>query len=60
MRGARRRILPARGTRGAKAKDLVDWVEASKIINKGDHLTTEGSSKIMSIKAGMNTGRSLE
>jgi len=46
--------------RGAKAKDLADWVEASKIINKGDHLTTEGSSKIMSIKAGMNTGRSLE
>jgi LAGLIDADG endonuclease len=45
--------------RGAKAKDLVDWVEASEIINKGDHLTTEGSSKIMSIKAGMNTGRSL-
>lgn len=46
--------------RGVKAKDLADWVEAAKIINKGDHLTTEGSSKIISIKAGMNTGRSLE
>jgi hypothetical protein len=46
--------------RGSKAKDLVDWVEALKIINKGDHLTTEGATKIMSIKAGMNTGRSLE
>lgn len=46
--------------RGAKAKDLADWIEASKIINKGDHLTIIGSSKIMSIKAGMNTGRTLE
>lgn len=46
--------------RGVKGKDLADWVEASKIINKGDHLTIEGSSKIMSIKAGMNTGRLME
>jgi len=27
------------------------------MIKKGDHLTEEGSSKIVNIKAGMNTGR---
>ena len=45
--------------RGIKAKDFLDWVKAAEIINKGDHLTREGSSKIISIKTGMNTGRDL-
>ena len=45
--------------RGTKAKDFLDWVKAAEIINKGDHLTREGSSKIISIKTGMNTGRDL-
>ena len=45
--------------RGIKGKDFLDWVKAAKIINKGDHLTREGSSKIISIKTGMNTGRYL-
>jgi hypothetical protein len=35
-------------------------MKAAEIINKGDHLTTEGSSKIISIKASMNTGRKFE
>lgn len=42
---------------GSKAKDFLDWVEVAEIIKKGDHLTKEGSSKIINIKAGMNTGR---
>lgn len=46
--------------RGVKAKDYSDWVKAAEIINKGDHLTKEGSSKIISIKASMNTGRKFE
>ena len=46
--------------RGVKAKDFSDWVKAAELINKGEHLTTEGSSKIISIKAGMNTGRKFE
>lgn len=46
--------------RGVKAKDFSDWVRAAELINKGDHLTIEGSSKIISIKAGMNTGRKLD
>ena len=45
---------------GSKAKDFSDWLKAAEIINKGDHLTTEGSSKFISIKAGMNTGRKQE
>jgi hypothetical protein len=46
--------------RGVKAKDLSDWVKAAEIIKKGDHLTKEGSSEIISLKAGMNTGRESE
>ena len=46
--------------RGVKAKDLLDWIKVAEIIKKGDHLTTEGSSDIIRIKAGMNTGRGLE
>nr|AMX22268.1 LAGLIDADG endonuclease [Cryphonectria parasitica] len=42
---------------GSKAKDFSDWVEVAEIIKKGDHLTEEGSSKIINIKVGMNTGR---
>ena len=44
---------------GIKGKYFLDWVKAAEIINKGDHLTREGSSKIISIKTGMNTGRYL-
>ena len=42
---------------GSKAKDFSDWVEVAEMIKKGDHLSEEGSSKIVNIKAGMNTGR---
>ena len=45
---------------GAKAKDYLDWVKAAEIINNGEHLTTEGSSKIINLKAAMNTGRKIE
>lgn len=45
--------------RGVKGKDFSDWVKAAEIINKGEHLRLEGSSKIINIKAGMNTGREL-
>ena len=45
---------------GFKSKDFLDWVKAAEIINKGDHLTKEGSSKIINIKVGMNTGRVSE
>lgn len=43
--------------RGSKAKDFLDWVKAAEIMNKGEHLTKEGSSEILNIKKGMNTGR---
>ena len=46
--------------RGAKAKDFLDWVKAAELINEGEHLNTEGSFKILQIKAGMNTGRKFE
>ena len=42
---------------GLKAKDFSDWVEVAEMIKKGEHLTKEGSSKIVNIKAGMNAGR---
>ena len=45
--------------RGIKAKDFLEWVTAAVIINKGDHLSREVSSKIISIKTGMNTSRDL-
>ena len=45
---------------GVKSKDFLDWVKAAEIINKGEHLTIEGSSKIINIKSSMNTGRSLK
>lgn len=43
---------------GAKAKDYLDWgrKQAAEIINNGEHLTTEGSSKIINLKAAINTG----
>lgn len=46
--------------RGVKGKDFLDWIEIAEIIKKGDHLTTEGSTKILNLKSGMNTGRPLE
>lgn len=44
---------------GSKAKDFSDWVEVAEMIKKGEHepAPEEGSSKIVNIKAGMNTGR---
>ncbi|EKM73554.1 hypothetical protein AGABI1DRAFT_103557 [Agaricus bisporus var. burnettii JB137-S8] len=45
---------------GAKAKDYLDWVKAAEIIKNGEHLTKEGSSKIINLKAAMNTGRKIE
>ena len=46
--------------RGVKGKDFLDWIEIAEIIKKGEHLTTEGSTKILNLKSGMNTGRPLE
>lgn len=46
--------------RGVKAKDFSDWVKAAELFNKGEHLTEEGASKIISIKAGMNKRRKFE
>lgn len=43
--------------RGVKAKDFSDWVKVAEIIKKDGHLTTEGSSEILKLKAGMNKGR---
>lgn len=43
--------------KGVKAKDFLDWVKVAEMIKKGEHLTKEGSDKIIKIKAGMNTGR---
>lgn len=43
--------------RGVKHQDFLDWVIVAEMIKKGDHLTKEGSSKIIGIKAEMNTGR---
>lgn len=45
---------------GAKAKDYLDWVKAAEIIKNGEHLTKEGSSKIINLKAAKNTGRKIE
>jgi len=45
--------------RGIKAKDFDDWVKVAEIIKKEGHRTKEGSSEIIKIKAGMNTGRTL-
>lgn len=42
---------------GSKAKDFSDWIKVANIIKKGDHLTTEGSTEIINLKAGMNKGR---
>ena len=43
--------------RGVKAEDFSDWVLVAEMIKKGEHLTKQGSSKIITIKRGMNTGR---
>ena len=40
-----------------KQADFKLFKSVVNLINKGEHLTTEGSYKIISIKAGMNTGR---
>lgn len=46
--------------RGVKGKDFVDWIRVAEIIKNGEHLTPEGSNKIIKIKSGMNTGRSID
>ena len=46
--------------KGIKAKDFEDFCEAALIIKQGDHLTENGLSKILKIKAGMNRGRKFE
>lgn len=43
--------------RGTKYKDFLDWVKVAEIIHNKEHLTEEGSSKILQIKKSMNTGR---
>lgn len=43
--------------RGIKSKDFSDWVKVGEMINKKEHLTSEGVLKIIQIKSGMNTGR---
>lgn len=45
--------------RGEKAKDFSDWVKVAELIKNEGHLTKEGSSEIINIKAGMNKGRSV-
>lgn len=43
---------------GNKFKDFQDWCKAAKIVKERKHLTKEGLDQIISIKLGMNTGRS--
>lgn len=46
--------------RGIKFKDFEDWSKVGKMIKNKEHLTTDGILKIIDLKSGMNTGRSLE
>ena len=43
--------------KGEKGKDFSDWVKVAELIKKGAHLTKEGVSEIINLKAGMNKGR---
>ena len=42
---------------GVKANDLSDFRKVAKIVEKKGHLTEEGLEQILSIKLGMNRGR---
>lgn len=42
---------------GIKSEDFQDWCKVAEMMNKKEHLTEEGLSKIIKIKAGMNIGR---
>lgn len=46
--------------RGVKGRDFADWIRVAEIIKNGGHLRPEGSNKILQIKSGMNTGRSID
>nr|YP_009868561.1 LAGLIDADG endonuclease [Ophiocordycipitaceae sp.]QKG63782.1 LAGLIDADG endonuclease [Ophiocordycipitaceae sp.] len=43
--------------RGVKHKDYLDWIEIGEMINKKEHLTKQGVTKIMQIKSNMNAKR---
>ena len=43
--------------RGVKYKDYLDWIKIGKMINKKQHLTKQGITKIILIKSNMNTKR---
>jgi len=42
---------------GIKYLDYLDFKQAALLIDKKEHLTVEGSAKILALKAGMNRGR---
>lgn len=42
---------------GIKLQDFLDFCKIANIMEKKDHLTSEGLKKIKSLKSGMNTGR---
>lgn len=42
---------------GSKLRDYLDFVKVAELIQKKDHLTTDGLEKIKQIKLGMNKGR---
>jgi hypothetical protein len=42
---------------GTKHLDYLDFKQAASLVDKKEHLTVEGSAKILSLKAGMNRGR---
>ena len=46
--------------RGVKGKDFADWMQVAEMIKTGEHLTPEGSKKILEIKSAMNTGRPID
>lgn len=46
--------------KGIKLKDFEDWSKVSDMIKNKEHLTSDGVSKIIKIKSGMNIGRSLD
>ena len=43
---------------GSKFEDFQDWCKVAKLVQTKNHLTKEGLDQIISIKSGMNKGRS--
>ena len=43
---------------GSKSEDFQDWCKVAKLVQTKNHLTKEGLDQIISIKSGMNKGRS--